>query len=48
MDKRRELEKALEELRPKLDEIAEGYAELIDMDEEKGVVKIRLIGGKLM
>ena len=35
------------ELNPKLDELAEGYIELLDVDEGKGIVKLKLIGGKL-
>jgi len=48
MDVGDEIRDALEELKPKLDELAEGYGELIDLDREKGIVYIRLIGGKLM
>jgi Fe-S cluster biogenesis protein NfuA len=38
---------ALEELKPRLDELADGYAELVEADEAKGVVKLSLIGGRL-
>ncbi len=48
MDLKKEIADALEELKPKLDELAEGYGELEQIDEEKGIVKVRLIGGKLM
>ncbi len=48
MDLRNEVKNALEELKPKLEELAEGYAELEDIDTKSGVVKVKLIGGKLM
>ncbi|MCS7280732.1 MAG: hypothetical protein NZ583_03780 [Desulfobacterota bacterium] len=51
MTKKEELfekaKKVLEELKPKLDELAEGYAEVIDVDENEMKVKVRLIGGRL-
>jgi len=47
VDIKKELADALEELKPKLDELAEGYGELIDVNEEKGTVFVKLIGGKL-
>ncbi len=37
----------IERLNPKLDELADGYVELLEADEGKGMVKIKLIGGRL-
>lgn len=48
MDLEYDVKKTLEELKPKLEELAEGYGELIGIDREKGIVKVKLIGGKLM
>lgn len=48
MDAMNEIKNSLEELKPKLEKLAEGYAEFLDMDKDKGVVKVKLIGGKLM
>jgi Fe-S cluster biogenesis protein NfuA len=38
---------ALDELKPRLEDLAEGHAELMETDEEKGVVTLKLIGGRL-
>ena len=38
---------AVVELEPRLEDLAEGHAELMEVDEEKGVVTLRLIGGRL-
>ena len=38
---------ALEVLKPKLDDLADGYAELVEVDETEGIVKLKLIGGRL-
>jgi hypothetical protein len=39
--------RALQELEPRLEELAEGHAELMEADEEKGAVTLKLIGGRL-
>ncbi|MCX7858209.1 MAG: hypothetical protein N2513_09600 [Deltaproteobacteria bacterium] len=41
------VKQALEEIKPCLEELAEGYVELIETDEIEKKVKLRLIGGKL-
>ncbi len=41
------VKKVLEELRPELERLADGYAELLEVDEEKMRVKVKLIGGRL-
>lgn len=41
------VKRVLEEIKPKLDELADGYAELIEANEEEKRVKVKLIGGKL-
>lgn len=38
---------ALQELEPRLEELAEGHAELLDADAERGRVTLKLIGGRL-
>jgi len=48
MDSKDEVKNALEELKPRLEELAEGYAEFEDIDTKKGIIKVKLIGGKLM
>ncbi len=40
--------KALAELEPRLEELAEGYAELLELDAERGRVTLKLIGGRLI
>ena len=42
------VKEVLEELKPRLDELADGYAELIDADEKEKRVRVKLIGGKLL
>ncbi len=38
---------AVQELEPRLEELAEGHTELLEVDEEKGIVTLKLIGGRL-
>ncbi|MBP1730025.1 MAG: hypothetical protein H6Q55_454 [Deltaproteobacteria bacterium] len=38
---------ALTELEPRLEELAEGHAELLEADPEHGRVTLKLIGGRL-
>ncbi len=38
---------AVQELEPRLEDLAEGHAELMEVDEEKGIVTLKLIGGRL-
>ncbi|HVN24825.1 MAG TPA: hypothetical protein VMT71_12705 [Syntrophorhabdales bacterium] len=44
---RERVAQAVQELVPRLEELAEGHVELMDLDEEKGVVTLKLIGGRL-
>jgi len=37
----------LKELEPRLEELAEGHAELLEADPEHGRVTLKLIGGRL-
>ncbi len=39
--------RTLLELEPRLEELAEGYAELMEVDPERGRVTLKLIGGRL-
>lgn len=47
MDLRERIERVIEELRPKLNELADGYVELVDADPATGEVTLKLIGGRL-
>jgi len=38
---------AVQELEPKLEDLAEGHVELMEVDEEKQIVTLKLIGGRL-
>ena len=38
---------AVQELEPTLEDLVEGHAELMEVDEEKGIVTLKLIGGRL-
>jgi hypothetical protein len=38
---------AVQELEPRLEDLVEGHAELMEVDEEKRIVTLRLIGGRL-
>ena len=42
-----QVHKAVEKIKPKLKDLAEGHVELIDVDETQGTVKVKLIGGRL-
>jgi hypothetical protein len=42
------IKETIERLNPKFDELAEGYAEFLSFDENKGSVTVKLIGGKLL
>ena len=41
------IKRVIEELRPDLEELADGYVELVDADPSSGEVTLRLIGGRL-
>ncbi len=41
------VEQALRELEPRLEDLSEGHAELLEISEEKAVVTLKLIGGRL-
>jgi|YelNatPaOPRAMG01_1025707.scaffolds.fasta_scaffold25694_2 Fe-S cluster biogenesis protein NfuA len=47
MNLKRKVEEALGKINPKLEELAEGTVELIEVDEREGFVKLRLRGGSL-
>ena len=44
---REKVAQALHELEPRLEDLVEGHAELMEVDEEKGIVTLKLIGGRL-
>jgi len=39
--------KIIEELKPKLEELADGYVELLEADPSTGRVTLKLVGGRL-
>jgi Fe-S cluster biogenesis protein NfuA len=44
---REKVAQAVQELEPKLEELTQGHVELLNVDEEKGSVTLKLIGGRL-
>jgi hypothetical protein len=44
---RERTEEVVQRINPKLEELAEGYVEFMDLDEGKGVLTIKLFGGRL-
>ncbi len=41
------VEEVLERLKPRLEELAEGHVKMIEVDEGRGTVRVKLIGGRL-
>ncbi len=41
------IERTLATINPRLEELAEGYVELMELDEERGVLVIKSFGGRL-
>jgi hypothetical protein len=41
------VQKALKIPKQRFDDLADGCADLIEVDEDRGVVKVKLIGGRL-
>ncbi len=39
--------RAVREIESQLEDLAEGHAELMEVDEARGVVTLKLIGGRL-
>ena len=44
---REKVAQVVQELEPRLEDLAEGHAELMETDQEKGIVTLKLIGGRL-
>ncbi len=42
-----ELKSFIEEINPRLEELAQGTVEFLEFDREGGVLKLKLIGGRL-
>jgi hypothetical protein len=40
-------QETLERLKPRLDYLADGDVELLEADETKGIVKVKVLGGRL-
>jgi len=47
MDLKRKVEEALKIINPKLEELAEGTVELTEVNENEGLVRLKLKGGSL-
>jgi Fe-S cluster biogenesis protein NfuA len=47
MGLRERIEKKIEEINPTLESLADGYVQVLDVDETQGIVKLRLFGGRL-
>jgi Fe-S cluster biogenesis protein NfuA len=43
----KKVQEAIIRLNPKFDELADGYADFIEVDEKRKIAKVRFIGGKL-
>jgi len=41
------VEEAVSRLKARLEELAEGYVEVSDVDEERGDVRLILVGGRM-
>jgi len=41
------VEEAVRRLQPRLEDLAEGHVELMEVDEKRGVVKLKLVGGRV-
>lgn len=41
------VEEAVKRLKPRLEELAEGYVEVSDVDEGRGEVRLILVGGRV-
>ncbi len=44
---REKVAQAVQELEPRLEELTQGHVELLEVDEEKGAVTLKLIGGRV-
>ena len=44
---RERVAQVVHDLEPRLEELAEGHAELMEVDEERRIVTLKLIGGRL-
>ncbi len=44
---RERVEQTVRDLEPKLEDLAQGHVELLEIDEAKGLVTLKLIGGRL-
>lgn len=44
---KKRVEEILEKLKPRLEELAEGYVELVELNKGLNSIKLKLIGGRL-
>ena len=47
MTLKEKIEQVLATINPRLEELAQGYVELMELDEAKGVLVIKSFGGRL-
>jgi hypothetical protein len=47
MTLKEKIERALATINPRLEELADGYVELMELDEARGILVIKSFGGRL-
>jgi hypothetical protein len=47
MELKERIEEVIERLNPRLEQLAEGYVQLISVDEKTGTATLRTFGGRL-
>ncbi|MBP6941340.1 MAG: hypothetical protein KBB65_06170 [Syntrophorhabdaceae bacterium] len=47
MELRQRVEEEIDHLNPRLEELADGEAEVISVDEKTGTVTLRILGGRI-
>ncbi len=47
MTLRDKIDETVRRINPRLEELAEGEIEVVDLDEARGILTVRLLGGRL-
>jgi Fe-S cluster biogenesis protein NfuA len=47
MTLRERIDEAVKQINPRLEELAEGEIEVVDLDETRGILTVKLLGGRL-
>jgi Fe-S cluster biogenesis protein NfuA len=47
MTLRERIDETVKEINPRLEELAEGEIEVVDLDETRGILTVKLLGGTL-